>query len=177
MKPTTSETRAPWMRRLSTSRPSVSVPSGCASAPPRAHAGGLEAIEQVALEGVGGGEHGRQGRHQDCGGDHAQAQHRRSIAPPSRRRAGPQESLMRGSTAAYRRSTARFSGDEDEREDEDASLDHRESPGAGTACTMRRPSPGHEKTVSMTMAPLSMKPRLRPLSVTKGMAALRRAWR
>ena len=43
-------------------------------------------------------------------------------------------------------------GDEDEGEDEHArQITGKSRP--GTACTMRRPSPGHAKTVSMMMAP------------------------
>ena len=47
----------------------------------------------------------------------------------------------------------------------------------GTACTMSRPSPGQENTVSMMMAPLSMKPSESPVTVRTGKAALRSAWR
>src|ERR1700741_314786 len=40
-KPTSSDTRAPYSRRLTTSRPSVSVPSGWRTLPPSIHIGGV----------------------------------------------------------------------------------------------------------------------------------------
>src|SRR5690606_8925539 len=45
-----------------------------------------------------------------------------------------------------------------------------------TAVTSRRPSPGHENTVSTTTAPAIRPPTIMPMSVTVGMAALGSAW-
>src|SRR5712692_10076525 len=45
------------------------------------------------------------------------------------------------------------------------------------ACTVRRPMPGQEKMVSVTMVPARSVPNCSPRMVMMGMSALRKAWR
>ena len=54
VKPTTMETRAPKIRRDSTSRPTWSVPSRWASLPPACHAGGRKRSPSTPISGLYG---------------------------------------------------------------------------------------------------------------------------
>ena len=56
--PTSSEMRAPWITRLSTSRPTWSVPSGYAALPPACHTGGVKRRSSDCLAGSCGATQG-----------------------------------------------------------------------------------------------------------------------
>jgi hypothetical protein len=56
--PTFNDARAPQMMRLSMSRPSWSVPSGCSQLPPSIHAGGAKRLRKLGSVGSWGAIHG-----------------------------------------------------------------------------------------------------------------------
>src|SRR4030095_12324180 len=143
---------------------------GMARAPALRPHGRREPIEEAILHGVGRRQRGREGRHHHRGGDDAEPGQRGQIAAPAH------ESRTRGGSAVESTYTVRVTATKiTAKTKTPAWITGKSRP--GTAWTMRRPSPGQEKTVSMMMAPLSMKPSERPVTVSTGKAALRSAWR